>query len=272
MARLIGYMANRVDGLRDALHQERAVVAPAGLEQGAVAGWGIGFYQGDEVLHRKRPRQDGEAFDWAEAVGDVKSDCAVIHWRRPTVGAFRAENTHPFRMRSWVFAHHGTLGRFEALREPLLASMPDFLRRNIRGETDSEHFFHVLLSFLHDAGQLDGTDVDPKTALSSIRSAVALVERVGAEVQAEGHTLSFVLTNGRQLFAYRQGHPMMVVERQGVHDPADSQPPPAAASPATLRYVMVVSDGEEIPRGWREVDERAVCVVDHDLRVTMHAA
>ena len=50
MARLIGYMANRADRLRDAFHQERAAITalPADLR----SAWGLGFYQGDEVLHK----------------------------------------------------------------------------------------------------------------------------------------------------------------------------------------------------------------------------
>jgi len=264
MARLIGYMANRVDGLLPALHQERDVVGPPSAE--AAAGWGIGFYQGDEVLHRKRPRLDTDGFSWDQVVGNVKSDCVVVHWRRPTVGSFRAENTHPFRMRSWVFAHNGTLERFDAIKDRLVASIPDFLRRNVRGETDSEYFFHLVLSFLHDAGQLDNGDADARSVLPAIRSAVALVDRLAEEVKAPAPVLNSVLTNGRTMFALRRGRPMMVTERQGIHDaaPGDS----VAPNPASLRYVMVASDGPEIPRGWREVPESAVCVVTHDLEVT----
>jgi glutamine amidotransferase len=266
MARLIGYMANRVDGLLPALHQEREVVAPPSAE--AAAGWGIGFYQGDEVLHRKRPRLDTNGFDWEDVAGNVKSDCVVIHWRRPTVGSFRADNTHPFRMRSWVFAHNGTLERFDAVRERLLESIPDFLQRNIRGDTDSELVFHVMLSFLHDAGQLDNVDADPKTVLAAIRSTVSLVDRLSEEVKAPVPTLNSVLTNGRSLFALRRGGPLMVTERQGIHDHSAPAGTAAAASPAGLRYVMVASDGREVPRGWREVQEGTVLVVDHDLEVS----
>ena len=61
MARLIGYMANRADRLRDAFHQERHAIA--GLPADQRGAWGIGFYQGDEVLHKKQPTPDGESSD-----------------------------------------------------------------------------------------------------------------------------------------------------------------------------------------------------------------
>ncbi|MGB5351687.1 MAG: class II glutamine amidotransferase, partial [Polyangiales bacterium] len=118
MSRLIGYVANRADRMRDALYQERGVLHHKTAAEDA-SGWGIGFYHGDEVLHKKRPTRAGERVDWQNIAGDVRSDCAVLHMRQPTVGDFRAENAHPFRLRSWLFAHQGTIGGFDAIRDNL---------------------------------------------------------------------------------------------------------------------------------------------------------
>ena len=43
---------------------------------------------------------------------------------------------------------------FDSIRDRLVASVPEFLRSSIRGETDAEILFYVFLSFLHDAGRL----------------------------------------------------------------------------------------------------------------------
>jgi glutamine amidotransferase len=254
-------MANRADRLRDALHQEREVIALPTSQP--PAGWGIGFYQGGEVLHKKRPLL-GEDMDWEQVANGVRSDCVVIHMRHATVGDFRSENTHPFRMRSWLFAHSGTIQRFSAIRERLVEDLPDFIRRNIRGDTDSEHFFHVVLSFLHDAGQLDAAEVSDKVVLNGLRSAVRLVDRLGKEVGAPEATLNCLLSNGRRMYALRRGGPMVLVERDGMHDASleDSGVTPT-------RYVLVVSDGQqETPIGYRAVDEGSVCIIDRNLHVT----
>ena len=272
MGRLIGYMANRADRLRDALHQERSVIAPP--RDTKSVGWGIGFYQGGEVLHKKRPHADGKTLEWEEIASDVKSDCAVIHVRQATVGDFRAENTHPFRMRSWLFAHNGTIDRFDAMRQRLVESMPDFLQRNIRGETDSEHFFHALAAFLHDAGYLDSPDDDDKVVLHAIRSAVTLIDSLSAEVNAKPASLNFVLTNGRRMYALRRGKPLAFVERHGLHDPLSSgNGAPKAASPVTaVRYVMTLSDGPTgAPQGWNAVEDGSVLVLQRDLSHQVHA-
>jgi glutamine amidotransferase len=236
---------------------------------GGASGWGIGFYQGDEVLHKKRPTRPGELVDWQNIAGDVRSDCAVLHLRQPTVGDFRAENAHPFRMRRWLFAHQGTIARFDAIRESLGEMIPDFIRRNIRGQTDSEYLFHTILTLLHDAGQLDNPDINEAQALPAISAAVTLVERLSAEVGGGENSSSFILTNGRSMYALRDGAPMTYVERQGLHDPPeDYKTPPSGSTP--LRYVMIVSGDEERPIDYQTVPERSVVVVDRNLDVTVH--
>lgn len=269
MSRLIGYVANRADRMRDALYQERTVLRQETAPPDA-SGWGIGFYHGDEVLHKKRPTRAGERVDWQNIAGDVRSDCAVLHMRQPTVGDFRAENAHPFRMRSWLFAHEGTIGGFDAIRENLAEMIPDFLRRNIRGQTDSEYLFHAVLALLHDAGQLDNPDVNEAQALTAISAALTLVERLAAEVGSSNAGLGFILTNGRSMYAVRRGSPMAYVERQGLHDPPDDYTPPPVGS-TQLRYVMVVSGVDEGHAGYETVPERAVAVINRGLDVNVHA-
>ncbi len=268
MGRLIGYMANRPDRLAAALHQERVVVNPPAV--GAETGWGVGFYQNGEVLHKKRPRLESGEFDWEQLARDVMSDCVVLHLRQPTVGDFRTQNTHPFRMRRWLFAHTGTIGRFDAIEERLRASLPDFLQRNIRGTTDSEVFFHLILSFLHDAGQLDSYDVDAQVMVSAIRSTVAMVDRLSAEVGGEPATLNLVLTNGRTMLTLRRGAPMAYVERRGLHDPPGDVPPARPGAPDLLRYVMFAGGADDAPSPWRPMEEGQMVVVDRNLTVHSH--
>ena len=269
MSRLIGYVANRADRMRDALYQEREVLRQEAAPTDA-SGWGIGFYAGDEVLHKKRPTRPGELVDWQNIAGDVRSDCAVLHLRQPTVGDFRAENAHPFRMRSWLFAHQGTIGRFDAMRENLAETIPDFLRRNVRGQTDSEYLFHTVLALLHDAGQLDNPDINETQTLTAISAAVTLVERLSAEVGGPEPSLSFILTPGRTMYGLRHGVPLAYVERLGLHDPPeDYKAPPTGSTP--LRYAMIVSGVETPPVGWVALPDRSVAVIQRKLDVTVHS-
>lgn len=259
MGRLIGYMANRRDRLGDVLDEEHEAIAlPPGFKPDA---WGIGFYQGGEVLHKKRPKLGDGPIDWENVARGVQSDAVLIHFRQATVGDFRADNTHPFRMRSWLFAHNGTIHGFDAIRPRLLESLPDFLQRAIRGSTDSEHAFAVLLSFLHDASQLDRADADPKGVHGAIRSTVAMLDRLCAEVGAPEPSLNLMLTNGRELYALRRGGHMYYAQRTST---------PTKGGGA-FRYVLLCSDGEKVPTGFSELEASSILMVDRNLDVTIQA-
>src|SRR5512141_1610918 len=147
MARLIGLIGNRADLAVRVLASEERALQVSSKHAGGALGWGIGFYQGGEVLMRRRPVDDHATVDVATVAGDVRADVLVGHVRSATVGSLRTENTHPFRYRQWLFAQTGTLPSFDAIGDRLLRSVPEFLRSSIRGETDAEILFYVFLSF-----------------------------------------------------------------------------------------------------------------------------
>lgn len=282
MARLVAYVANRMDRLEAALlHERNALAPPADAPSSEPGAWGLAFYQGDEILHKKRPLASGERVAWEEVAGRVQSDCVVLHLRQPTVGDFRTENTHPFRMRQWTFAHQGTVVGFDRMRDALVGELPDFLRRNITGNTDSEAFFHRILAALHSRGQLDDTgggSARDDAVCEAIHEAVAEVEQWSAMGGTDGDdhdssSMSLVLTDGRTLYALRRGRPIYYVERRG---PLPTEPGPNAGGRETvLRYVMLatISTPEQAAaHDFKPVPEGAIAVVSRDLSVTISKA
>jgi predicted glutamine amidotransferase len=269
VARLIGYMSNRADRLRDAFHQERQAIAGVPADQRGA--WGIGFYQGDEVLHKKQPASDGEPIDWNVIADKIQTDCAIAHLRQATVGGFSVDNTHPFRLRQWLFAHVGTVSAFEEIKDAMLASLPDFLRRNIRGNSDSEVFFHVVLAGLHARNQLDAAEPSQATVLESIADAVKLVDGlVPAGGASAPSTLNIILSNGRAMYALRRGAAFGYSEHYGLEDPVEpTDEKPRPGSPE-LHYVMLVSGGHQVPKGYDTLGESSVAIVSRDLKLSTH--
>jgi len=266
MGLLYACMISRADLLGDALLEEREAL-DASLPK-AADGWGAGFYQSGEALHRKLPQPIEGPMAWSGVLDGVRSHVVLAHVREATVGDRRAENTQPFRMRQWLFAHVGEMAGYAALRERMIASLPDFLRRNIRGQTDSELLFHVLLSFLHDGGHLDSVDVSDSAVVSALRSTVTLSDRYAREVGATPGSLTLGLTNGRQLYVMRRGSPLCIAQRDRLSQ-RDSDAPKASAQ--SVRYVVVASyRGTTAPAGYRDVNEGEVVCIDRDLRVTQH--
>lgn len=263
MGRLVAYTANRMDGLLAALRFERDALQPPTAP--SEAAWGIAFYQGDEVLHKKRPLSAGTVPDWSELAAGVITDCALMHMREPTVGDFRTDNTHPFRFRRWTFAHQGTVAAFSSLRDGLVEGLPDFLRRNLAGETDSEVFFHHVLGGLHRRGVLD-SQAPPRDAVASalMETVLTLAELSKPHTDQPGG-LTCVLTDGHLTMAVCQGASLFYVERRGPL-PEDPTAPQRSQHTAVLRYVMLTS-GDTAPQGYQAVPQGCVVVVGRDLNV-----
>ncbi|MGD8861523.1 MAG: class II glutamine amidotransferase [Myxococcales bacterium] len=265
MSLLLACMINRADLLGEALLEEREALAPV-LPDGA-GGCGAGFYQAGEVLLRKRPRPIDGKVDWAGVLDGVRSDLVVAHVRDREQSSTSADDTQPFRMRQWLMAHVGEIAAANAMRDRLLSSLPDFVRRNVRGESDSELLFHVLLSFLHDGGQLDTLDASDAAVVSALRSTATLIDRHARELGAPAPGLTLVLENGRQLYAMRRGAPLWIVERERLAG-RDSGAPRNGTPAGAMHYVLVTSGSDDNPPpGYRALDDREVVCIDRQLQV-----
>ncbi len=264
MARMFGFIGNRSDLGARVLEQNASVLRVRRGDADAL-GWGVGFYQSGEVLLRRRPIDDRELVDLAEAAGKVRTDVLIGHVRRPTVGGLRTENTHPFRYRMWLFAKTGTIGGFARLRDRLLASQPEFLRRNVRGDTDSELFFYLFLSFLYDAGHLDETHVAPEHVTAALRASVALVDRLSAEEGYPQNSGDVLVTNGEYLVAMHRDGLMGFRELRGRYDVEEllgEEGVHKARIPSvdSTRFTLLASGLEENPERWTPVKERSMVI------------
>ena len=262
MARMFGFIGNRSD-LGARVLKLNAEVLRVRRSPGQPLGWGIGFYQAGEVLLRRRPIDDRDVIDLAEAAENVRTDVLIGHVRHASVGALRTENTHPFRYRMWLFAQTGTIQGFERLRARLLASQPEFLRRNVRGETDSELFFYLFLSFLHDAGHLNDSHVSPDHVAAALRASIALVDRLSAEEGHSGNRGDTLVTNGEHLLAVHRNGGMAYRVLKGRHDVEEllgeagvrhSRIP----SLDTTRFSLIVSELAQVPTAWTPVADRCI--------------
>lgn len=216
MARLFGLIGNRADLAQHALALEAPALRVAA--EGRPTSWGVGFYQGGEVLMRRRPIDDRPSVEVDAVCGSVRADLLIGHVRFATAGGLRTENTHPFRYRQWLFAQTGSLGAFPELRERLLASIPDFLRGGVRGDTDSEVIFHLFMSFLHDRGHLAKQAPEPKVVADALRSTLALLDGMAAEVGEAPMQTNLLVANGESIVALHRGPPMGLRVLAGRHD------------------------------------------------------
>jgi glutamine amidotransferase len=273
VSRLVAYIGNDPERLRCALHPVRGTLV---ADNSSVDSWGIGFYQGGEVLLQRRPKAPDAPVDFYAVASELATDVLVgqVHLANPHTVP-KNENTPPFRFRSWLFTHHGEIAGFVDQREQILAAIPDFLRRNIRGQTDSEHLFHLFLSHLHAAGKLDDVMISTGDAARALSGALAEIEKMLGRPEK----LDVVATNGRILLGARSGMPLHTYKVNGVRDCQACQGPSPHEGPERrarhrptdhdhLRAVILVDEAPSAP-AWEEVPDRHLITVSHQLAVTL---
>ena len=66
-------------------------------------GWGLGFVQAGDVLLQKRPRADTKEVDLYGLAKDLRADALIGCVGLSRDGNVSAEDSDPFRFRSWLF-------------------------------------------------------------------------------------------------------------------------------------------------------------------------
>jgi predicted glutamine amidotransferase len=147
-----------------------------GSSKGHVDGWGIVAWRNGDPLYLGREPSDAFSdpkFEEACNSGSkahIKSPL-IAHLRKASLGQKIKENTHPFVLNRWAFAHNGTIRGLK-----------------LRSRTDSEWFFQNVMS-----AHLESGDI-----VDAISSQIRVVKS-----KYKPTSLTFLLSNGNEFYAYR---------------------------------------------------------------------
>ena len=233
---------------------------------------GVGFFQSDDLLLRKRPLGGQSVLPEKLAEG-VESEAALIC--SGTVGSslrsFNEQTTLPFRFKRWLFATAGQPESLAPIRPALVKGLPDYLRRSVKGDSAAEGLFFTFLSRLRDVGRLDDHELDAETAARALAAAVGEAERAFEQLGQPLPGIAAVVSNGRVMAALRRGHPLLVGLVDGLIPcarceigPGANELNPRVKSHRMLHAAMVLS-GAELTEGFREVAEREVIAIPRTL-------
>lgn len=229
-------------------------------------GWGLGHYQQDRPQLVRRPSAAGSDDDYRWTAAMAFTTNAVAHVRHATVGPRLLDNTHPFQVDRWLFAHNGTLAAFGSIRNRMLDAMTPGIRLRPRGDTDSEHLFHYLLSC---------REREPAVPLAAVvRTAVTNV--VDWSRQADRHAeaaINMILTDGSESVALRLGRTLWHVARRQVHPCRICGGALHVDGPIRPGYRAVAFASEPITddEHWIEARDGTLFTVDAELRLGIEA-
>jgi predicted glutamine amidotransferase len=210
-------------------------------------GWGMAWYDGDGELNVAKDVEAAHASELlGKLAGTTETRAMLLHLRRASPGlSVVLENTHPFTDGGMAFAHNGwvrPIPELEGLLDPAV-------RHGLRGTTDSERYFQLLLAAMERTGDVE-------------RALPRLMERLRAGFCYTA--LNFVMLTERRLYAVCE-YSDEAVERRG--DPEYYTLGYKAAADA----VVVGSSGCWGDRpAWRTLVNHQALVVDRaSLRTTV---
>lgn len=193
MCRLLG-LYGQADNWRDIVtafnkQAETGNIPPEDeVEPGHKDGWGMTISNRKQTAMVSFTRQLGSACDspaYRETLYSlpVQPGIFLCHLRKASANiAITLSNTHPFVHNGWAFIHNGSVFGAESLpRDPALFLTSD--------DSDTEHFFHYLLTKINDHS-------GDKTVSEIIVDAIA-------SLTVDYTSLNLLLSNGRDLYVAR---------------------------------------------------------------------
>ena len=261
MDRLFAYIGNDASLVRCAVCQSKEALSRH--LAGQTTGWGMGYEQESQFLLRKRPQAPD--LDLMAVASDLRSQAFAIHVPDPAHLPPRQTITPadmpPFRFRSWLFTHTGSLGAYAEHRDAM--ELPDFLTRNIRGGSASELLFHRFLVHLkNERVSLQHPVAPVRATTTALARTLAEARRwaSSADQDAEALRVGVVLINGRNLILGSIGDTFRVYTVKGGSSCAlcEGQPLFAGHRPRKVRHdhlraVMVTS--QRAPEGTADPGE-----------------
>ena len=206
MCRLIAYLGKEPMLLDEVISKpDNALIkqskrAKLGEHRVNADGFGIGWYQHAISDHPAVFRSIQPAWNDSnlkELIKKVQSTCFFGQIRASTVGAVSTFNCHPFAYQQWLFAHNGDIGGFQNIKRRCQHLLDDEIFHSIKGHTDSEHFFALILQYLHENAPQDHASVSmdmlEQATLNAFSTILALHKK--AEQKAP-ISLNIIISNG----------------------------------------------------------------------------
>jgi glutamine amidotransferase len=214
MCRVLGYLGAPVP-LEDLLHRPdsslvRQAISPRMLHMSNLGGFGMAAWDASSrepqspYLYRSTsvPVFDANLRSLAQKIS-VEGLLAHVRGVPYHSGVSIGEhNLHPFRYEgfSWAMAHNGDLFRFSEMRFALLEHIHPMVARNIRGNTDSEWMYALLMSQLGDAPDQGGADDVARALDRTLRLLRRARDAAGIDISSAANLF---LCDGRRLVAVR---------------------------------------------------------------------
>ncbi|AKG20991.1 ergothioneine biosynthesis protein EgtC [Calothrix sp. 336/3] len=128
----------------------------------------------------------------------IESQCLVGYVRSATPGqALDLSNSQPFQYQRLLFIHNGRIDKFrQTLYRPIREQLSDEIYQFVRGSTDSEHIFALLLALWQKQPEM--------TLEKALHTTLLTLTEMAAAYQTYAY-VNVVISDGHRLVAARYG-------------------------------------------------------------------
>jgi glutamine amidotransferase len=173
------------------------------------------------------------------------------------MGEVAERKNAPFRFGHWLGAHNGTLNGFPSQGDVWRRSIPTHLRRGIKGTTDSEVFFFLILAELEKRAGIITGNIEPQKAAGAVATVIAKLQRWQASSRKKSE-YNVILTDGRILLAARHGFTLYWLKR----DAFCHGDPDLPARPYSDYRAVAVASEPTTTEAWQAIPTRHIFWLD----------
>lgn len=202
----------------------------------------------------------------------IRSNCFFAHVRAATEGGVAQDNCHPYSYGELLFMHNGGIGSFKQIKRYLRRQLENDIYEGIKGQTDSEHFFALMLQLHRQQKRGETMDEYAETMIETIAEIQALEKQYGI---GETSFLNLVLTNGQWVIATRYVSDTNKTPRSLYYSAGSElehvdgfyhMQPTAKKNNA----VLIVSEKlNDTVSDWTKVDTNKMILIDDDFAITV---
>jgi glutamine amidotransferase len=199
----------------------------------------------------------------------IRTECFIAHVRAASVGEVSESNCHPFQYKNLLMMHNGGVENFSLIKRQIREPLSDEFYNWIKGQTDSEHIFALLLHYLYK----ENAAVTPDTVIHAFERTFAhLNQLMKAYGINEAAYLNMVVTNGLFVVGTRyvsdpKESPLTLYHSEAGHYAVENGFGHMSAAPNGNKAILVVSEKLSDEKNWSLIPANHFVIVDQTLNV-----
>ena len=208
----------------------------------------------------------------------IRTDCLFAHVRAATEGEVTEYNCHPFHYKEYLMMHNGGIDHFPLIKLRLLSLLSDELFLWIKGQTDSEHIFALLIQHLLEIRTVHHRNLTWQEVADAFRKTFLAIDKLKEEagIGAEPSAYNMMITDGERIFGTRysshseRGTPTLYYATGSHYACRDGVSRMIPAGDADQKAVLVVSEKLTNEQDdWIPIPENHFIAVEKDLEVVV---